>query len=154
MGISSEGLTTDVLVVGAGFAGCFAAMRARELGVDVVVVEQGKSGLWGESAIGPNAWRVHHPEDDFDTAMEGTVLECEYMIDQECAEVSIRETWDRFQDLLKIGVNFRRDDKGDIQWYFKDTLYPPFIQRVVLADHIGNTGLWTLASSLSIYSQE
>ena len=25
-------------------------------------------------------------------------------------------------------------------------------QRVVLADHIGNTGLWILASSFSIYS--
>jgi len=39
MNIPEQVLTTDVLVVGAGIAGSFAAIRAKELGANVVIVE-------------------------------------------------------------------------------------------------------------------
>ncbi|MFC2044879.1 FAD-dependent oxidoreductase [Chloroflexota bacterium] len=137
MKVSEQVLTTDVLVIGAGLAGCFAAIRAKELGADVVMVEQGKSGFSGMSAHGMQMLRVVLPEDDFDVAMAGTVLECEYMIDQEFLEVGMKETWDRFQDLLKFGINFRRDDSGQILWYFTDTIYPPFKQRFAVWEPAG-----------------
>lgn len=138
MGIVEKSFVTDVLVIGSGIAGCFAAIRAKELGADVIMVEQGKSGFWGMSTGGTHRLRIVLPEDDFNAAMEGTVKECEYMIDQEFAEGALRETWDRFNDLLKLEGEFRRDDKGHILWYFADTQYPDFKQRNVLWEPIGS----------------
>ena len=131
METSEQTLTTDVLVVGGGIAGCFAAIRAKELGVDVIMVEQGTSGFSGMSARGMHYLRVVLPEDDHDLVLKGTVLESEYMIDQEFAEIGIKETYDRFQDLLKFGVGFRRDDSGQILWNFTDTHLITFKQRCV-----------------------
>jgi succinate dehydrogenase / fumarate reductase, flavoprotein subunit len=138
MEISENVFKTDVLVIGSGVAGCFAAMRAKEQGADVLMVEQGKPGFWGMSTGGTHRLRVVLPEDDLDAAMDGTVKESEYMIDQEFAETALPETWDRFQDLLKLGVGFRRNDSGQIQWNFVDTLYPEFKQRNVLWEPIGS----------------
>ena len=41
-----------MLIVGAGAAGLFAAIRAKEAGVDVVVVDKAQSGFGGASPIG------------------------------------------------------------------------------------------------------
>jgi succinate dehydrogenase/fumarate reductase flavoprotein subunit len=133
--VPEETVTTDLLVIGAGFAGCFAAIRARELGVDVVMVEQLKSGFSGMSGVGTHLTRVVHPDDDFDSALKVTVLSCEYMIDQEYAEGALAETWDRFQEMLKYGADFDRDDKGQFVWNnvgdFHLTQYPELQQRTI-----------------------
>lgn len=131
-------LNTDVLVIGSGIAGCFAALRARELGAEVMMVEQGKSGFSGMSVGGTHRIRVVLPEDDLDAAAKGTVMECEYMVDQEFLEEALEETWPRFQDILRLGGNFRRDDRGEIRWYFADTAYPDFKQRNALWEPIGS----------------
>ena len=138
MTISEHTITTEVLVIGAGFAGCFAAIRARELGAKVVIVEQGKSGFAGRSSVGTNINRVVLPEDNFDMALKGTVLQTDYMVDQEYAEGAIAETWDRFQELLKLGANFRRDYSGQILWHFHKTHYPPFQQRQAMWEPFGS----------------
>lgn len=123
-------LASDVLVIGAGFAGGFAAIRAKELGAGVVLVEQGMSGFSGMSTIGTHIIGIVLPDDDFDNALEGTVLESEYMVDQDYAEEALAETWDRLQEFLRIGADFRRDESGQIRWYFTDTFYPGFRQRL------------------------
>ncbi len=46
-----ETVNTDVLIIGGGFAGCFAAIRAREMGSSVVVME--KASLRRGGAVGP-----------------------------------------------------------------------------------------------------
>ena len=40
-------IETDVLVIGGGLAGCFAAVRARELGADVTLVDKNYIGRSG-----------------------------------------------------------------------------------------------------------
>lgn len=129
---------TDVLVIGSGIAGCFAALRAKELGADVVMVEQGKSGYWGMSVGGTHRVRVVLPEDDLDAAMKATVMECEYMVDQDFIEEALVETWDRFQDIQKLGGDFRRDERGEIKWYWADTAYPDFKQRNAMWEPVGS----------------
>lgn len=93
MTMSEHTINTDVLIIGAGIAGCFAAIRARELGAGVTIVEQGVSGFAGRTSTGTNITRVVAPEDDFDMALKGTVQQCDYMIDQEYAAGAIAETW-------------------------------------------------------------
>ena len=121
MEIIEHTITTDVLVVGAGFAGCFAAIRARELGAEVLMVEQGKSGFSGFSAIGTHMTRVVLPEDDYDLALKSTVLQCDFMVDQEYAEGVIAESYDRLKQCLELGSNFLRGPTGEVEWGFATT---------------------------------
>ena len=73
-------LTTDVLVIGGGIAGQFAAIGAAEGGADVLMAEMVKTGLCGMTARGMHQFLVALPDDDIDTYVEYTVKDCEYMI--------------------------------------------------------------------------
>lgn len=62
-GIKHEEIETDVLVIGGGFAGVFAAMKAREKGVNVAMAVKGtvgRSGMtpWGDAFLVFNGNRV------------------------------------------------------------------------------------------------
>ena len=46
---------TDVLVIGGGTAGCFAAIKAREQGLDVTIVDKGYAGKSGASIVAGGA---------------------------------------------------------------------------------------------------
>ena len=131
-------VATDVLVIGSGIAGCFAALKAREIGADVVMVEQGKSGFSGMSTGGTHRVRVVLPDDDFEEAMKNTVMECEYMVDQDFLQEALEETFDRLQDLLNLGAEFRRDESGNIKWYWADTMFPDFKQRNAMWEPVGS----------------
>ncbi len=48
-GVKTDTIETDVLVIGGGYAGTFAAMKARDHGADVVMVEKGRVGRSGKS---------------------------------------------------------------------------------------------------------
>jgi succinate dehydrogenase/fumarate reductase flavoprotein subunit len=45
-------LKTDVLIIGGGIAGCMAAIRASELGADVLIVEKANTRRSGCAATG------------------------------------------------------------------------------------------------------
>ena len=48
---------TDVLVIGGGIAGCFAAIKAREQGLDVTIVDKAYAGKSGrESLLASATW--------------------------------------------------------------------------------------------------
>ena len=48
--IEVEALSTDVLVVGGGPAGTWAAIKAAEAGVDVILADKGYTGASGATA--------------------------------------------------------------------------------------------------------
>jgi succinate dehydrogenase/fumarate reductase flavoprotein subunit len=72
--MSTEKSETDVLVVGSGAAGLFAAIRAKETGARVIVVEKGQSGFSGASAYGPQFIRIIFPGDDYDKSAKQTIV--------------------------------------------------------------------------------
>jgi succinate dehydrogenase/fumarate reductase flavoprotein subunit len=127
----------DVLVIGTGIAGCFAALKALDNGAKVVMVNQGKSGFSGMSTGGTHRVRVVLPEDDIDLAMSGTVRECEYMVDQDFLQEALPETNEIFRELIDLGAEFRRDEHGDIKWYWADTAFPEFKQRNAMWEPVG-----------------
>src|SRR6202008_2010479 len=54
-----ERLSTDVLVIGGGPAGTWAAIKAAEAGVDVVLADKGYTGASGATAsVGTGIWYV------------------------------------------------------------------------------------------------
>lgn len=108
-----EIIETDVLVIGAGCAGCWAAIRASELSPRVTLVEKGvvsRSGttLYCHDMLAPM------PEGELQTWLREIVEHTEFMSDQAFAQVLLEEEGDRVRDMVSFGVHFERDDRGEL----------------------------------------
>ncbi|MFC1909360.1 FAD-dependent oxidoreductase [Chloroflexota bacterium] len=106
---------TDVLVIGGGMAGSFAAIKAKEQGLDVTIVDKGYAGKSGST---PYAfyYAVFRPEwgHDMDAWMNHVNTIGEYMNNREWTEIVFLDSYDRFQDLLSWGAEFQKDKNGEI----------------------------------------
>ena len=111
---SERVIETDVLVIGGGIAGCFAAVKAREQGVDVTLVSKGNIGRSGMSPW-PHGTMAVPPdrEDKIEELKKQAFTGGEYINNQTWTERVIRDSYARFQDLLSWGQPFLKDEKGD-----------------------------------------
>ncbi len=125
-------IETDVLVIGGGIAGCFAAIRAREQGLDVTIVDKAYAGKSGASIGACRSWMVFNPEwgVDFDACMNAFNTECEYINHREWDEIILKESLGIYQDLVSWGVKF----PPDALKYVKE--FPPFGNtRLIYREH-------------------
>jgi succinate dehydrogenase/fumarate reductase flavoprotein subunit len=107
-------IETDVLVIGGGIAGIFAAVKAKEQDVDVTLVTKGKIGRSGQSPWAHGTMVV--PPDDENLAkglMEQAYIGGEYINNRDWTKRVIKESYARFQDYLSWGQPFLKNDKGD-----------------------------------------
>ncbi|MEE8448014.1 MAG: FAD-binding protein [Thermodesulfobacteriota bacterium] len=110
---ASQTVETDVLVIGGGCAGCWAALSARQLGKRVTLVDKGvvaRSGdmLYCHNTIAPM------PEEELEGWLEDWVRHTEYLSDQASLEVLLRENGHRLAELEAWGAPFERDAQGNI----------------------------------------
>ncbi len=100
----------DVVVVGSGIAGLYAALQAHEHGRSVLVVTKGsideantryaQGGI--AAAVGPNDSAQSHWQDTMDAGAG--------LVDEEAAHVLTSEAADRIADLVRYGVRFDASD--------------------------------------------
>jgi succinate dehydrogenase/fumarate reductase flavoprotein subunit len=104
---------TDVLVIGGGMAGLFTAIKARERGVDVTLVDKGYTGKSGST---PYAfwYVVYNPEwgHDLEPWMAYVNTLGEYLNNREWTEIVFKESYARYQDLVSYGVEFLKGEDG------------------------------------------
>ena len=101
--------SADVLVIGGGLSGCFAAMHAAERGCSVIMLEKGATVRSGSGGMGTDHWMfcATNPgcKADF-----GTLFET-YTADPYCAKhlmwIIHHEAYDSLLDLEKLGVKIR-----------------------------------------------
>ena len=100
----------DVLVVGGGLAGCTAAIKAREAGVSVILVDKGYVGKSGQTPFA-GSYCVYNPEwgDDLDAWMQQIDSVGEYVNNRTWTELCLRESFERYSELLSWGVKFGPD---------------------------------------------
>jgi succinate dehydrogenase / fumarate reductase flavoprotein subunit len=110
MPMSTREIKTDILVVGGGLSGCFAAIRAKQLGADVVLVDKGYIGRTGISKFASTHIRFYLPEDDMEDAIKEIVEGGDYMSDQRWVEAAVRESFDRVKDMDSFGVTFEKEN--------------------------------------------
>ncbi|MEE8448348.1 MAG: FAD-binding protein [Thermodesulfobacteriota bacterium] len=110
---TSETIDVDVLVVGGGLAGCFAAIRAREFCAKVALVEKAVVARSG-SAVFCHDFLAPLPEGELDNWLRDIVEHTEFMSDQRYAEILLLEQRDRLNDLVSWGVPFERDEAGQL----------------------------------------
>jgi succinate dehydrogenase/fumarate reductase flavoprotein subunit len=107
-------IETDVLVIGGGIAGCFAAIKAKEKGADVILVDKGYLGRSGQTPF-TGTFMVFNADwgHDFTSWMEYINRTGEYINNRNMTEIGIRDSYARYKDLEAWGVEFVRDKKGD-----------------------------------------
>jgi succinate dehydrogenase/fumarate reductase flavoprotein subunit len=107
---------TDVLVIGGGMSGIFAAMKAREEGVSVTLIDRAHVGKAGDVFYAEGFYSVFNPEWGHslsewkrDIANGG-----DYMNNPEWTEITLKESYDRYKDLLSWGVRFQTGKDGEL----------------------------------------
>ena len=102
----------DVLVIGGGIAGLFAAITARDEGRDVILVEKNYAGKSGSSIMGSGQLNVFNPDwgMDFDRCFESFVRTGEYLNNREWLRTMMMESWGIYENMRDWGVEFPSDE--------------------------------------------
>ncbi|MBI3059090.1 MAG: FAD-binding protein [Deltaproteobacteria bacterium] len=99
----------DVLVVGGGAAGAMAAIRAKECGADVLLVDKSIFGASGCAALASGAYITYVPGDDIAFHLSGRGV----LVNQTQAIKAIYATYDVLKILDGWGVRFVKEN-GEI----------------------------------------
>ncbi|MFC2043956.1 FAD-binding protein [Chloroflexota bacterium] len=112
-----EVISTDVLIIGGGFAGLIAAIRAKEQfpGVDVLIVEKQTTGWSGKAPKINGLYFVLAPGQDLDKLIEYHVRNMGlYLNDQDMLYQYLPESLGMAEQLTTWGAKFARDTQGKL----------------------------------------
>ncbi|MBW1863667.1 MAG: FAD-binding protein, partial [Deltaproteobacteria bacterium] len=108
-------IETDVLVIGGGMAGGFAAVKAKETGVDVTLVDKGYAGKSGQTPFAGH-FSVFNADwgDNLDSWVEQVNRTGDYLNNRVWTEMAYKDSFARYQDLVSWGVKFEKDENGEL----------------------------------------
>jgi succinate dehydrogenase/fumarate reductase flavoprotein subunit len=109
-----EQIRTDVLVVGGGPAGTWAAIKAAQAGADVVLADKGYTGASGATAsVGTGIWYVEDVPELREAAMVSREALGGHLADRDWMARVLDETYARVDELARIQrYPFPVDDDG------------------------------------------
>lgn len=104
-----------VIIIGSGIAGLYAALSIEKF--DVLIVSNESGGKSGSSyyAQGGIAAAIAE-DDDFETHVQDTIKAGAGLVDYEVAKQIILAGTERVHHLAELGVNFKRDEKGNFNF--------------------------------------
>lgn len=108
--MNNNSIRCDVLVIGGGAAGIRAAIEASDRGTEVLLVSKKKQGYCG-STFYPQSmpWGIlkadpdENDQENFYNEICKTSFGC---INERLAQIMVRDSNDRFEDLLRYGIRF------------------------------------------------
>ena len=106
--------TTDLLVIGCGFSGMWAAMRARDFLGDVLVVDKGPRDWGGLGGLSGGDMIGKQPDMKLDDLLDDLVYYYDGLADQKLLGQILTQSYDRFMDFENLGHKFVRNDKGEL----------------------------------------
>ncbi len=113
MVIKAKTIESEVLVVGGGLAGVWAAIRAREKGKAVLWVDKAEPGKCGQSVFAAGDYDVLPPGEDIEDLTEkwmGNGLRSKELVREFLAQ-----SWDRILEMEGWGIEFEKDEKGNYE---------------------------------------
>lgn len=108
-----ELVETDVLVIGGGCAGCWAAIRANQMGARVVLADKAVVSRSG-SAIYCHNFMAPLEEGMLDAWLEEIIKHSDYLGEPRFVEILLTEQGDRVRELIEWGMPFEKDEKGEL----------------------------------------
>lgn len=112
--------STDVLVIGGGFAGMWAAKKARDHVGDVLLVDKGPKDWGGLGGMSGGDFLAAQPGEDVTAMLEELVYYYDGLVEQDTMLDVLRDSTQRFRDYLNLGHQFVKDARGN---------YTPIPQR-------------------------
>jgi succinate dehydrogenase / fumarate reductase flavoprotein subunit len=110
-----EIIDTDVLVLGGGFAGSWAALRASDYAKNVVLVDKAYVSRSGASAISGGITTCPLEGDDLASWAEEFIVRGSYMCDQDWTWQLLEGQRARVQDYIDWGIPISRAEDGSIR---------------------------------------
>ncbi len=115
-------LETDIVIIGAGAAAIRAAYEASQKGSKrITILSKGKLLHTGSSFFSQvHGWGLQvsmpevNPEDSPEKHLEEIMERGLGVTDRRMAEILVTEAYDRVQDLIKLGIEFRKQPDGKI----------------------------------------
>jgi len=112
---SGRVIETDVLVIGGGLAGLWAANRAKETVDRVLIVDKGPSDWGGIGSMAGGDFDAVLPGENPEDFVKDLVYYYDGICDQEVVESIFRHSYERLQDYERWGCNFYRGDDGKLK---------------------------------------
>lgn len=107
-------IKTDVLVVGGGMAGLFAAIKAKEAGAETILADKGYASSSGQTPFA-NSFFVFDPEtDDYDSWMHQVCAGGDYVNNRDWTDIVFKGSKECYEDLIEYGASFYRDEEGNL----------------------------------------
>ena len=123
-------IITDVLVVGGGMAGMFAAIKAREQGLDVTLTDKGYVGRAGSTAYAEgDILYFRRSKDNLQEWVDIISRRVEYLNNRDWDEICLLEAEDRYNDLVSWGVEFWEKDGELYKWDTSAVGAPPSVYQ-------------------------
>lgn len=121
----------DVLIIGAGGAGCKAAIIAAKENVDVWVIAKNPIARGGITTVGYTGLSANiglDPRDSFDIHFRDIVEAGRYLSDQNLVEAMIRDESKIVDELIRYGVKFEKEKGRFVQRPAPGQTYPRMLR--------------------------
>ena len=105
-------IETDVLVIGGGVAGLWAALRARESVKRVLIVDKGPRDWGGQASRSGGAMVAAVPPDEPEDFVKDLVYYYDALCDQELWSEIFKSSYGRLKDYERLGYEFITDTNG------------------------------------------
>ncbi|MDG6995575.1 MAG: FAD-dependent oxidoreductase [Nitrososphaerota archaeon] len=121
----------DVVVIGGGIAGCFAAIRARDKGASVILLDKADTrssgGAWGGvDDVLAYVPEVHEPLGcSIEDMVDEQIASVDGFVSRSLQTVIAANSARRLEDLEKLGVRMR-DENGNLRTVRKEEKAAPF----------------------------
>lgn len=109
-------IETDVLIIGGGITGLWAAVKAKDHVDRVLIVDKGPQDWGGQASRSGGAMvGVVPPDDDLDGFLEDLVYYYDGLCDQELMEVILKGSHEIIRELQKLGYTYITDEDGRLK---------------------------------------
>lgn len=107
-------MKTDILIVGSGCAGLYAALQlSKDKQILMITKSDAESS---DSFLAQGGICMLKDDEDYDSYFEDTMKAGHYENDKESVDIMIRSSQDVIHDLLEYGVDFHKDEQGNLDF--------------------------------------
>src|ERR1700744_4282873 len=134
-----EGVTVkpDVLVIGGGPAGCWAAVSAAEAGASVVLADKGYCGTTGATAsAGVGVWYVEPEEEAREQAIQSREAMGGWLVDRNWIHRGLDETFAQVGKLAEWGYPFPTNGGAQVRKHLQGPEYMRRMRKQVVRSRV------------------
>lgn len=105
-------MSTDVLVIGGGMAGCFAVIAARKAGASVLLMDKGYVSSSGQTPYAGSLVYFDPETDDMAQSLAHVRYAGDYLANLDFTELTFRRSKECVEDMISYGAAFDRTPDG------------------------------------------